>query len=77
MYLPLMFHWNNQMLKQRSFHAMKLLPRMVMLAMGQHNGLLESVLVLMTCRAVRYFLPCDLDLSEDKKIMKVPLEYGN
>ncbi|XP_057949346.1 uncharacterized protein LOC131144623 isoform X4 [Malania oleifera] len=38
----------------------------IMEAMSQHSGHLESVLVAMTCRAVRYFLPCDLDLSEGK-----------
>ncbi|XP_063948765.1 protein PLANT CADMIUM RESISTANCE 10 isoform X2 [Daucus carota subsp. sativus] len=32
--------------------------------MYQYSGLPESVLVAMICRAVRYFLSCDLDLSE-------------
>lgn len=36
----------------------------------QGSGLQESVLVSMICRAVCYFLPCDLDLSEAKKWMK-------
>ena len=42
--------------------------------MNCHNGRLESVHAAMICRAVRYFLPSDLDLCEGK-VMKVHLEY--
>ena len=40
----------------------------VTLVIAHHSGLLESVLVVMICRAVCHFLPCDLDLSDEKFI---------
>ncbi|XP_008240652.1 PREDICTED: protein PLANT CADMIUM RESISTANCE 10 isoform X2 [Prunus mume] len=46
---------------------MKSLPSSKTVLMGLYNGLLESAHAVTICRAVRYFLPCDLDLSEGKK----------
>ncbi|XP_024191653.1 protein PLANT CADMIUM RESISTANCE 10 isoform X2 [Rosa chinensis] len=43
---------------------MKTLPSSKIMSMGRYNGLLEFAHVVMIRRAVRYFLPSDLDLSQ-------------
>lgn len=64
-----------RILNRQLFCEMKSLPSSKTVLMGLYNGLLESAHAVTICRAVCYFLPCDLHLSEGKK-MKVPLEQG-
>lgn len=66
----LMFPWDSQMQKQIQYPLQMPYLHNCTIIMAQGSGLREFVLVSMICRAVRYFLPCDLDLSEAKKWMK-------
>lgn len=66
MYHPLIFLWDSQIQNQRLFLMTVTFLFIVTPVIAHLSGLLESVLVAMICRAVCHFLPCDLDLSEEK-----------
>lgn len=71
----LIFRWDSRIQKLRLFRT-KGLQFLITWTIHLYSGHLASALAAMICRAVCYFMPCDLDFIR-RKIMKVPLKFKN